>query len=965
MFGKIGKISIISILCCIIIGSMTVVESADTPASKPDFKKLSDISQGYRKVISTADGSRSLYTIYVRDKDGQMLGVLPSNYASTRYFFAMTISSGETYAGLQAGDMYVYWKRYDKRLALVVPNISIRSYGDAESKDSVERLFTDKVLLDVPIVAMDGGSPVIDLDDLLVGMASKFFGSSAAGANKSLCKVTQAKAFPKNVELAFEVPVSGGQLKTLHYSISSIPNNTGYKPRKADDRIGYFTTMYQDYGKFKGEESKIRYINRWRLEKADSSLGLSPPKKPIVFYIEHTTPVRYRRWVREGILYWNKAFENVGIASAIEVYYQDSRSGAHMDKDPEDVRYNFIRWLSNNQGTAIGPSRVHPMTGQILDADVILTDGWIRHFWKQWHEVMPEIMMEGFSAETYAWLAKHPEWDPRVNFADASERECVTAELALQASGAYSGYPLLSADAKLIGDDKYDGLSGRTSQVNGSCELSDLMAFDVALFRMHEMVCEGDDPCEVDANSVEESDVEVADDDKGDIIDELDGGEGSKEKSESKSVKKKAAKDKEPMIDGIPERFIGPMVAELVCHEVGHTLGLRHNFKASSIYDFNEINSDKIKGKKPFASSVMDYIGANINFTDGQIQGDYTLIGVGPYDMWAIEYGYTASDKSLPKILDRVAEPELVYGTDEDQSGPDPLARAYDFGKDPLDYAENQMRIVRYHRERLLEKYVSDGDSWGKAREGYEMGLGLQGRAVSMMANWVGGAFVYRDHKGDKNAHVPIEPVDADTQRAALNFVIDNVFYDEVYGLDANMLRHLSLERWWDDVSTILGEPTWPVHDRIMGVQNSTLTMLMNPTVLRRVYDNEFLVDVDEDALTIPELLGKLTGSIFTELGGKVESGFTNRKPMISSLRRNLQRQYVQRLISLSAVSGGLTINKPISNIALLELRRIQRDVKKVLDKYGRGLDAYSRGHLQELGERIEKTLDSQYMQSI
>jgi len=765
MFGKIGKISVISILCCIIIGSMTVVESADVPASKPDFKQLSEISQGYRKVISTADGARSLYTIYVRDKDGQMLGVLPSNYAGTRYFFAMTIASGETYAGLQAGDMYVYWKRYDKRMALVVPNISIRSYGDAESKDSVERLFTDKVLLDVPIVAMDGGAPVIDLDDLLVGKASEFFGSSAAGANKSLCKVTQAKAFPKNVELAFEVPVSGGQLKTLHYSISEIPDNTGYKPRKADDRIGYFATMYQDYGKFKGEESKIRYINRWRLEKADPSLELSPPKEPIVFYIEHTTPVRYRRWVREGILYWNKAFENVGISSAIEVYYQDSRSGAHMDKDPEDVRYNFIRWLSNNQGTAIGPSRVHPMTGQILDAEVILTDGWIRHFWKQWHEVMPEIMMEGFSAETYAWLAKHPEWDPRVNFAEASERERVKAELAMQASRAYSGHPLLNADAKLIGDDKYDGLSGRISQVNGSCELSDLMAFDVALFRMHEMISEGDDPCEVDANSVDEGDVEVAEDDKGDIIDELDGGEGA-DKAEPKAVKK-PAKDKEPMIDGIPERFIGPMVAELACHEVGHTIGLRHNFKASSVYDFNEINSEKIKGKKPYAGSVMDYIGANINYTDGLIQGDYTLTGVGPYDMWAIEYGYTASDKSLPKILDRVAEPELVYGTDEDQSGPDPLARAYDFGKDPLDYAENQMRIVRYHRERLLEKYVSDGDSWGKARQGYEMSLGLQGRAVSMMANWVGGAFIYRDHKGDKNAHVPIVPLDADTQRAA------------------------------------------------------------------------------------------------------------------------------------------------------------------------------------------------------
>ena len=60
--------------------------------------------------------------------------------------------------------------------------------------------------------------------------------------------------------------------------------------------------------------------------------------------------MRYRRWVREGLLFWNKAFEKVGISNAIEVYYQDARSKAHMEKDPEDVRYNFIWWLSNNRG---------------------------------------------------------------------------------------------------------------------------------------------------------------------------------------------------------------------------------------------------------------------------------------------------------------------------------------------------------------------------------------------------------------------------------------------------------------------------------------------------------------------------------------------------------------------------------------------------------------------------------------
>ncbi len=111
--------------------------------------------------------------------------------------------------------------------------------------------------------------------------------------------------------------------------------------------------------------------------------------EPIKFYIEHTTPVRYRRWVKKVSSSGTKRFEKVGISDAIVVEYQDKSTNQHMDKDPEDVRYNFVRWLNNNVGTAIGPSRVHPETGQILDADIILTDGWIRHFDKQFADFMP------------------------------------------------------------------------------------------------------------------------------------------------------------------------------------------------------------------------------------------------------------------------------------------------------------------------------------------------------------------------------------------------------------------------------------------------------------------------------------------------------------------------------------------------------------------------------------------------
>ncbi len=924
-------------------------------AKKPDFPSLDVVTKGYEKVVSTADGKKSLYTIWTRKKDGQMLAALPSSYARQKHFIAMTIASGDKYAGLQAGDMYVYWKRFDKRIALIQPNTAIRSTGDMASKSSIKRLFTDRVLLDLPIVAMMGNSPVIDLDALLVGQASKFFGSKVRVSNSRLITIKKAKAFPGNVEIAFEVPTSRGTLQTLHYSISSIPDNTGYRPRKADERIGYFTTSYKDLGKFKQDETNVRYINRWKLEKADSSLELSPPKEPIVFYIEHTTPVRYRRWVRQGILFWNKAFEKVGLTDAIEVYYQDASTGAHMDKDPEDVRYNFVRWLSNNQGTAIGPSRVHPLTGQILDADIILTDGWIRHFWLKYNKIMPQVAMEGFSPETLSWLSNHPEWDPRVRLAPPGQRDFVAKELIEKGKQSHGGHPVAHVDSHLIGDDEYDGLSGRVSQVNGMCQVANCKAFDMAMMSVHmsmlneRAAVEGNDG----VNAKDKDNKDKKDKEAHKCVEGV--------KCDCKKVAKAKPKKKETMIDGMPESFIGPMLADLVCHEVGHTLGLRHNFKASSLYTLKEINSEEIKGKKPLASSVMDYIGVNMNLDDGPVQGDYTMIGVGPYDYWAIEYGYTFA-KDLKPVVGRAAEPELQYATDEDTWGPDPLARRYDYSKNPLDYANNQMKLVSYHRESIVEKFVKDGESWGKARQGYELTLSMQVKAISMMSNWVGGSFVYRDKKGDKNGRAPIEVVPVKAQREALNFVIDHSFKDDAFGLTQELLSRMTVDKWWDDKESIYASPTWPVHDKIMGIQASALTMLLNPTTLSRIYDNEFRVPDDKDAITLPELMSTVSDSIWTELKKPGQGPFTNRSPMISSMRRNLQREHLDRLIDLALTSNKISVAyKPISDLSLMQLRELGKQIDNVVKKYSRTADAYTKAHLKETNEKIKKVFSANY----
>lgn len=956
-------------------GLMTVACGSTGLAWAEDYPAFDKVIEGYKKIEPTNDETQSLYTLYIKEDEGELLIELPKNYATKNYFIGLTVASGQPYAGLQAGDFYVQWREYNKRLALIAPNTRIRSGGDKESKDSVDRLFTGRVLLDLPILTVSPrGGPVIDGDQMLVANASVFFGGDGRSSNARLAKIVKSKVFPQNIELAFELPNTRGNLQTLYYSISEIPQNTGYTPRVADQRIGYFTTSYSDFGKYKKNEVDIHFINRWHLQKRDPSLQISPPVEPIKFYIEHTTPVRYRRWVKQGVLFWNAAFEKIGISDAIEVVYQDKSTKENMEKDPEDVRYNFVRWLNNNEGTAIGPSRVHPETGQILDADIILTDGWIRHFNESFADYMPLLAMEGMDPETLAWLSEHPAWDPRVRFAEPSQRQQVLTQLRTKQAERAAGLDATDWSTKLMGDHPLDGLVGRTSQVNGLCLAATGRKLDTSIMRM--LIALGPDALleneqeeqeekekkEEAANSEGKKPEENKDDANKEVENKEVENKDDAKKEEVKKEEEKKEEEKKPeesMLDGMPESFIGPLIADLVAHEVGHTLGLRHNFKASSIYSLKQINSPEVKDRKALAGSVMDYLPINLRIKEGDEQGNYTMIDLGPYDFWAIEYGYTF-EKDLSKILSRVSEPELQFATDEDTTGPDPLARKYDFSAEPLHYAQEQALLIERFRKKLMTDYVKDGDSWTKAREGFELTLNLQMKNTSMMANWVGSAHINRDKKGDPKERLPIEVVSADRQREALKFVLESTFRDQAYALSPELLARLTK----DFMSGFGGgDPAWPVHDRILSMQSAALTLLMNATTLRRVYDNESRIPSDQDAFSLPELLGSISGEIWSELHGDLSKPFSSRNPMISSLRRNLQREHLDRLIDLTMSNiGSSAAYKAISNLCVMELHELKESIDQDLEAGDKLLDPYTKAHLFEASQRIGKALDADYI---
>ncbi len=882
---------------------------AETLASAPseEFPPFEKVTGGLSKVSTNADGSAGYWDLYEDRKTGRMLAVLPKRYEGKLMMISCTLSGGDSQAGVMGPTIFAQWERIGKKLALVAPNLSVRTDGDQQAKDSIEQLFTGRVILSTPIMAMaPGNRPVIDFGAIATRETRKFFTSSGAPwygpfpwtVDASLASITESKAFPENILVEYQAPqLADGQILRMIYDIRTLEGSKGYEPRAADPRVGYFYSSHSDYAKPAREDVTERYINRWHVEKADPSLNMSPPKQPIVWYIEHTTPVRFRRYVREGIEMWNKAFEAIGIVGALEVYQQDSRSGAHMDKDPEDARYNFFRWNASEQGYAIGPSRANPLTGEILDADVVWHQGLTRTVRAMYTNFSDEITEQSFSPETLAFFADHPDWDPRVLLAEPARRAQILHQRALEAEQA-AGTELGTRDNPWS--------AWAADHANNACTIGSMLSVDISL-----------------------ADAALA-------LGVIDAGD-------------------DDLLEGLPEEYLGAMIRYISAHEVGHCLGLQHNMAASTIRTNAQINSEDYEGAT--IGSVMDYVAANISTGPltgtgiGETQGAFASPEIGPYDMWAIAFGYGPADR-VDEVLARSAEPDHIYIAQTAMSvGSDPRNMTWDMGKDNLAFAEGRLALIEKIRERMLTDIVDEGESWAVARRRYSTTLGSQIQAMSIAAPYIGGSYTSNSFKGDKNAPTPVSDVPADEQRRALNLIMDCAFEDDAFGLTPELVRHMGKEYWWDNagLGEMMTDPSFTVHNLAASVQGTGLSFIMNPTRLRRVYDNEFRAE--GDTFTLIELVRTVTDRVWRELDGNDVA--------ISSFRRSLQREHIERLSTLALLRSGDPTLRTISTLATAELGRIDGMAEDALDSSD---DPYVQAHLGDTRTRIERVLEAAYV---
>jgi hypothetical protein len=830
-----------------------------------------------------------LWTVYYKDQ--QILVELKSSQLSQDFLMltsiARGVSSGMVIGGMSWGDDVIWnFRKVGDKMHLLRKNVRFKAKPGSPEATAVKFAYSDSVLYALPIVTDSPGGHLVDMtrvffsDDEQIGRA---IGGSFAMDRSTVAKV---KSFPKNVELqiaaVYQAPSGGflggapmdtvpdprGMQVQVHYSISLLPS-TGYKPRKADDRVGYFLAVSKDFTDNSDDQHFVRQITRWDLQKLDSAAKLSPPKEPIIFYLEKTIPISLRPIVQSGIEEWNQAFEKIGFANAIDVRQQREDD----DWDPEDVRYNTFRWITAEAGFAMGPSRVNPMTGQILDADIIFDASFLR-YWKQEYE--------NFSPQTIA---------------------------------------------ELIGDDTAspaDTLPLSAKSRHGACNLSVGMQHQMG-FAAAAMLAHG-------------------------VLDKR--GE-------------------------LPEEFLQQALKEVVMHEVGHTLGLRHNFKASSWKTLAEIEDANRSATEPLVASVMDYHPVNLT-PAGVKQTAYYTTTIGPYDYWAIEYGYKPisgdENAELAKIASKSGEPGLDYATDEDTefNDPDPLSNRFDLGKDPVAYSQRQMKTVAELLPKILEKAVDNGEGYQRVRRAFGLLQNEYLRSANFVSRLPGGVLVHRDHKGDSQGRPPFKIIDAAQQRAATKLITEQCFSAPKF--DPVLLNSLAASRWdhWG-----MSEPDrvdFPIHDVVNQSQRTVLNRLLDARTLARIQDGEVKVSGD-DAYTLAEHLRLITEGVFSELENPAAGDYTNRNQFVPSFRRNLQRNAMRKLAGLLTPSGStLTINSRTGrlsiredespddarNLARMHLSNLQTRIAAALNKGDLKLDDYSRAHLLDMQEKVKQALSAQ-----
>jgi hypothetical protein len=344
------------------------------------------------------------------------------------------------------------------------------------------------------------------------------------------------------------------------------------------------------------------------------------------------------------------------------------------------------------------------------------------------------------------------------------------------------------------------------------------------------------------------------------------------------------------------EAFVQAYMKDVTMHEVGHTLGLRHNFRASRVYDERALADPEFTRSHALSGSVMEYLPVNLPRPGEKTPAPFQTT-LGPYDYWAIEYAYKpmAPEREaaeLARIAARSGETELAYATDEDAFlGLDPEALQFDLGSDPVAYAARRLVIAQDLLRRVESRKLDEGDDYPGLRRTVSYALRDVARASGVLARQIGGVRTLRDRANTRRD--PLEPVPASRQRAALDALASGLLAPNGLALSSALQRRLApdfLERGdaIEDGDAPVSTDYAPAQV-LLDMQKALIGQLLSDGVASRLLDSEGKAPGADGSLRLSELYGRVQRELWSELGAPQRGD-------IAPLRRELQRDHVGRL---------------------------------------------------------------------
>ena len=403
-----------------------------------------------------------------------------------------------------------------------------------------------------------------------------------------------------------------------------------------------------------------------------------------------------------------------------------------------------------------------------------------------------------------------------------------------------------------------------------------------------------------------------------------------------------------------------------VIHEVGHTLGLRHNFQGSAAYSYAQLHDPTFTRLHGTTGSVMDYVPANIA-APGERQADYFPTRLGLYDDWAIRYGYTrfpsrTADGELPelrKIASHSTEPGLAYATDEEAGSPfglDPRVQRYDLSSDPLAFARSQFRIDDAIARSLTRTYPGDERTYQDLRQTFVTLLNNDLSASMVATRYIGGVYTSRAHRGQRNGSAPFVAVSRTEQRRAFDLVDRYILSSRALQFSPQLLNSVPPARFGADFGGASVRRTdFPIREISGQLQDIAIAGMFNPTVIARIADESVRTRPGQ-TMNLADLFGWTNAAIFDDLG----------QPRIAPLHADLQRRFLDLELEIallpSASMDQLALPRELQSIARFELRRLQT---RLVNAQRSATDVGTQAHVDDMRSRVENALHAAVTRSL